>query len=140
MLPYKSFATLGKKKSGMPHLQKSLKLYQPNFSASSNSNLHAHTHPSHKRRHTLSLSMHHCLSRQSSSVTHYCLLNSFMRFEPTSYPSPSQILSASDITLTLPHCPTYKWREGAGRGKETGVDGGEDEADGSRGSINSLSS
>lgn len=55
-----------------------------------------------------------------------------------SHPSASHELSASDITLTLPHCPTYKRRER--ERKETGVDRGEDEADGSRGSINSLSS
>lgn len=36
------------------------------------------------------------------------------------HPSPSHDLSASDITLTLPHCPTYKWREGAGEEGEKG--------------------
>lgn len=35
-----------------------------------------------------------------------------------SHPSPSQDLS--DITLTLPHCPTYKWREGAGEEGDRG--------------------
>lgn len=36
------------------------------------------------------------------------------------HPSLSHVLSASDITLTLPHCPTYKEREGAGEERRQG--------------------
>lgn len=47
-------------------------------------------------------------------------LNSALRAH-LSHPSLSHVLNASDITLTLPHCPTYKWREGA---REEGDRGG----------------
>lgn len=129
----------GAQKSGILHLQKSLKLYQ--FFASSNSTLHLHTHTHLPHTQTHALTFHVSLS-VTSVLFMFSLLSSPLSSAlqaHLSHPSPSHELSAGDITLTLPHCPTYKWREGAGE-EGDGVDRGEDEADGSRGSINSLSS
>lgn len=82
--------------------------------------------------------MYHRLSRQSSTLTHYSFLSSFTLFRPTS-------LILLPLMIWVPvtsrsRCPTaLLTNRGREREKkETEVDRGEDEADGSRGSINSL--
>lgn len=98
---------------------------------------HTHTH-THKRE--LALSMHCLFQCQSVSCSRRCLLNSFLHAECTS-------LIPHFLTFLVPvtshsRCPTALLTSGrrAQEMKETGVVGGEDEADGSRRSINSLSS
>lgn len=99
--------------------------------------LPTHTH-THKRE--LALSMHCLFQCQSVSCSRRCLLNSFLHAECTS-------LIPHFLTFLVPvtshsRCPTALLTSGrrAQEMKETGVVGGEDEADGSRRSINSLSS
>lgn len=106
--------------------------------------LHIPKHTSHTHTHTykgkLALSMHCLLHCQSVSCSRRCLLNSFLHGERTS-------LIPHFLTFSVPvtsrsRCPTALLTSGrrAQGMKETGVVGGEDEADGSRRSINSLSS
>lgn len=60
----------------------------------------------------------HTLSFSSIAIPHVSLIHVLTSVPSTlqahhSHTSPSHDLSASDIMPMLPHCPTYKWREGA---------------------------
>lgn len=66
----------------------------------------------HNRSHT------HTQSFSSIAIPRVSLLHALTSVSSTlqahhSHTSPSHDLSASDIMPMLPHCPTYKWREGA---------------------------
>lgn len=73
--------------------------------------------------HSLTVWLHnrsatHTQSFSSIAIPRVSLLHALTSVSSTlqahhSHTSPSHDLSASDIMPMLPHCPTYKWREGA---------------------------